>query len=560
MRLSLARSALPLALVFLALPLCRPALAKQILGHFNGTAAVDVNDFATSADRLATADSTAHLGPPGSGFPGDGPQGRALDAGVTGTAPQSLSVPLDKTADFSQGTFECWVKTAWDWTEQDQRNFIGFRMEGGNWNSINLYYHGRMGAAQVLAFNINDGVDHCITYDGHKLGWKRGEWHHIAASWTQHSSWLFADGKLVATAAYAEPMTFTPPRTPLQIGETGMYGAPCGALIDEVRVCDEALYVGCDSIPLAKAPLPDRLPARLSDGAEVTASSTAPSIERAEDVPELHDGLYGKAVLVGRTPSTGEVLVTLKEPKRISGVRWSRDGRPLIDRGTEQEAGWARASDVPSDYVIEASADGKTWVELARRTDFFIGPAQLSEAGIRILHTFEPLTATKVRMRITKGLPAGLGGDPMLDEFEVLEAGTGANLARDAVVSTGRSIFRRNYSAAHLVDGKVGEENSWKAGAPGPATVTLTLRKDAEVHALEWSRSAEKLQTEGTPAEMIVEGLVGGEWVELAHVTGNTQAARQRTALTPTVTRQVRLRILSTVDGKEATLDEVALY
>ena len=545
--------------VLLALGLCTAAPAKQLVCHFNGNApGSDVNEF---AGATSPPPEGAQLSAPGTGFPGDGPQGRALDTGIASATPMTLKLPIARPTDLSQGTLEAWVNTGWDWGEDHGvHDFLFQRMEGGDWNSICIYYHGHMGDAQVLAFNINDGLDHAITYDAHKLGWKKGEWHHLAASWTRHSTCLFADGKLVNHATYAEPMSFTPPSMPLQVGAPGLSGERCGALMDEVHFTDAPLYVGCDSIPLAKTLLPDKLPIALSDGAEVTASSVAAPLVRVEDVPELHDGLYGKAVRVGQVGNAGEVLVTFKAPRRVAAVRWSRDGRRLVDGDGEKGTGWARTTDVPCDFTIETSPDGQAWTEVARKTGFFISPTELSGTGIRIRHDFAPVPARAVRMRITKGLPPGLGSSPMLDEFEVIEADTGSNLARDAVVATSHSIFRRAYSAAHLTDHRIGEENAWRAGKPGPAEVTLTLPQPAEVHSLEWSRSAEGLATDGTVQEMIIEGEVGGAWVELAHVTGNTLAVRQRTALKPITTRQIRLRIFSTTDGKEATLDEVALY
>jgi hypothetical protein len=215
---------------------------------------------------------------------------------------------------------------------------------------------------------------------------------------------------------------------------------------------------------------------------------------------------------------------------------------------------------MPSDFVIEVSTDGETWTEVVRKTDFFIGPPQLSRKGVRMLHSFGPVVASEIRMIVTKVFAYGAGAGPILDEIEVLEADTGGNLCRNATVSTERSTIRYDYSPAHLIDGRVGEESAWRAGAPGPVTITLSCHEDAEVHVLEWSRSAEGLKADGTPSDMVVEGQVGGQWVELARVTGNTRALRQRTELKPTVTRRVRLRILSTIDGKEAMLDEVAFF
>ena len=532
---------------------------RQLVCHFNGEAPqAEVNDFAGPS---AAVSGNGRLSPPGTGFPGDGPQGRALDTGYDMREALTLNLPLSRESDFSQGTMECWVKTAWDWVEREQHSFLFLKMEGGVWNSICLYYHGRMGDAQMYAFNIFDVVDHPIVYDGHKLNWKKDEWHHIAACWTQHSTWMFADGKLVAHRTWEEPIRFSPPTGGLEIGRPGLYGAACGALVDEVRVCDEPLYIGQESFPLpTTALLPDKLPARLSDGAEVTASSCAPLVQQAADVPELHDGVFGQSVRIGWAANAGSVQVDLPEAKRLAGVRWSRDGRRITDGEGEKGSGWARATDLPRDFTLEVSSDGQQWTPVVKQTGFYLDPFQLVGTGVRFTHSFELVAAKSVRMVVTRGLPPGLGEYPMLDEFEVLEAGTNANLARAARVSTDRSVFRREYSPAKLVDGRFGDENAWRAAQGGPAWVMLVLKEEAEVHALEFSRSAEGLHTDGTPQELAVEAEVSGQWTEIGRVKDNTKAPRQRLDLKPTKARRVRLQLPSTADGKEVTLDEVALY
>jgi hypothetical protein len=88
----------------------------------------------------------------------------------------------------------------------------------------------------------------------------------------------------------------------------------------------------------------------------------------------------------------------------------------------------------------------------------------------------------------------------------------------------------------------------------------LALKGEAEVRALEFSRSAEGLQTDGRPKELAVEAEVSGRWIEIGRVKDNTKATRQRVDLKPTKARRVRLQLPSTADGKEVTLDEVALY
>lgn len=527
-----------LALAALTLPLG----AGQVVCHFDTDTAAAVNDF---GERTATGGLV--LSAPGTGCPVN-PAGRALDA----ASPAGLAIPLSPQTSLAQGTLEAWVKTRWDWaTDREHHSFLSIKMEGGHWQSLALYHHGRMGDSRTLAFNIHDGVDNCITCPVEQLGWGANEWHHIAASWTEHSEWLFADGRLVAKRLFPDAMAFAAPEGPLRIGPPGLWGSAADTLIDEVRFSDRPLYVGLESIPVPTAPLADTLDA--GPGAiAVTASSTAAPWEQETDVPELHDGVFGQSAGLQRS---GECWVRCDLPAGsvVAAVRWSRDGRPLAGA-----TDWADARLLPRDFTVEVSPDGSAWQPVVSQRDFWYDPAAIPRAGMVFEHRFPPVAARGVRMAITKGQPGSLGPQVALDEFQVLDP-TGRNLAAQARLVTARTRLRREYRPENLVDGRLGEESCWRAAQPGEATVTLTLADPRDLHGLTWSRSAEGLATEGTPRDLVVEARRDGQWVEVARVAGNQAPGRHETTLEPVRTTSLRLRLLATVDGKEAILDDLSL-
>lgn len=259
--------------------------AGEIVCRFDNGTDPEVNDF---GERQGAG--TCALAAPGSGCPAN-PQGRALDTGEPGGAANAIEIPLAAATSLAQGTLEAWVKSTWDWSsDRDHHAFLSIKMEGGTWQSLSLYHHGRMGDARALAFNIHDGIDNCILTPVEALGWRQGEWHHLAASWTPNSQWLFADGRLVAKRLTEGPVSFTAPAGPLRIGGPGLWGSAAGVLIDDVRFVGQALYAGLESIPVPTAPLPERLPTRLlaRAGVALTASSTMASLCAETDVAELH--------------------------------------------------------------------------------------------------------------------------------------------------------------------------------------------------------------------------------------------------------------------------------
>jgi len=529
----------------LLLALALPLAGGQIVCHFKDDTTAAVNDF---GDRHGSAGLA--LSASGTGCPAD-PAGRALDAAT----PAGLDLPVSPQTSLAQGTLEAWVRTRWDWaTDRDHHSFLSIKMEGGHWQSLALYHHGRMGESRTLAFNIHDGVDNCITCPVEQLGWGPNQWHHLAASWTEHSEWLFADGRLVAKRLFKDPMAFAAPEGPLRIGPPGLWGSAADTLIDEVRFSDQPLYVGLETIPVPTAPLADApAPGLVSAGAiRVSASSTAAPLAREDDVPELHDGVFGQTVWLQRSGQSW-VRCDLPTGSMVAAVRWSRDGRPLAGASD-----WADARNLPRDFTIEVSQDGETWQQVLSQNDFWYEPAAIPRTGMVFEHRFPPVSARGVRMGVTKAQPGSLGPQAALDEFQVLDV-AGQNLAAQARLVTPRTLFRRQYRPENLLDGRLGEESCWRAAQPGEAEVALTFAGPCEVHALTWSRSAEGLAGDGTPRDLVVEARRDGQWAEVARLTGNQEPGRHDMALVPTRTTSLRLRVLSTVDGKEAVLDEISL-
>ena len=333
-----------------------------------------------------------------------------------------------------------------------------------------MCYHGLMGpTSEIYESNIMDGVDHALGVEAGPdgLNWRRGEWHHVALCWTEHSQRFFGDGKLLRMMNYDEPLRFTPPVGKLYVGcgSTGM-GEALRGLVDELRLCALPLYAGLDRIPVPGRRYPDTLPPGLALAAEgviAAADTVAPDLTTEADVPALHDGQYGPETHLGILPETGDATVTLAQEQQVAGLVWSRDGRPFAGPGGQ---GWARADSLPRDFVIETSRDGKAWTEVARQSCFKIMPRELAKmTAARFTVGFPATTARQVRLRITGDTTAKLGQWPMLDEVQVVAPdGTPARIAQ---VTTERTRFRRSFAAANAVDGRVGEESCWRSATPG---------------------------------------------------------------------------------------------
>jgi len=542
-----------LMLLCVALPLPLLGATGVLVCHFDSPdLAATTNDFGTTAPEVSEYGATEA----GGGCPAD-PGGRALDCGYS-TGPGRYLMPISSDTPLGQGTLEFWVRPAWDFGDRAIRNLVTIPMHGGTWNSVGVCYHGLMGPeTEVFESNIMDGLDHplAVVTGPDTLLWRKGEWHHVALTWTEHSQRLFCDGKLVGSATYKEPLYFTPPVGKVYVGcsYTGL-GDIAAAQFDELRLCTVSLHAGKDSIEVPTERLPDGLPQGLAlaaEGAVCSADSEAPKLHREADEPALHDGVYGVTSRIGKMPTTGDATIALASEETVCGITWSRDGRVL------SEQGWAWADSLPRDFCVEVSTDGTQWREVARVERFMIDPAKLAQmTAARFPVGFEPTAARYVRLRMTGDTTANLGQWPLLDEITV-QRGDGTDAAIMAV-TTERTRFTRQYSAAKAIDGWIGEESCWKSAAAGKGELTITLPAMRELSSITWSRSREGLDSDGVPSDVSVSvSEDGAQFVQVARAEALDGPKLQTLQFAPCRAKVVRLTITATADGKEPVIDEI---
>ncbi|MCS6831503.1 MAG: LamG domain-containing protein, partial [bacterium] len=325
-------------LVLTVLRLCQAAPSGRVLIlTFEGQSA-DRNDYAQIEPLDPRAWRVTEMG---TGCPAY-PAGRAFDAGHTDPSGiPVLILPLPHDADLRQGTVEFWFRPGWNMGERRIRTLMDIKLRGGYWHGIWLGYHGTIGAdTESFGMNIMDGVDHpaYVPDARHRLGWKAGEWHHLAATWTGHAVYVFADGNLVAQVFSDLPLRIRENEGQLRIG--GGWGdlAPsAGGLIDEFRLVNLPLYSPTNP-PDPKRRVTEPLPlgkAWLGAGAKATADSTAEPHQPLQPAPALNNGQYGDGVIV---PDV--IVLALPEERVVSAFEWSYDGTPYAGEGGR---GWAPA-------------------------------------------------------------------------------------------------------------------------------------------------------------------------------------------------------------------------
>jgi|GEM_PF-1536975 len=479
------------------------------------------------------------------------PKGRALDAGYTDDPDARLlafSIPTD--ADLKQGTVEMWFKPKWSMGAREGHTLFHIKLRGGYWNGIWLGYHGTIGpTTEAFGCNIMDGLDH-PAYVGDaeaQLGWKANEWHHIAVTWTEHSIYVFADGKLVA-------QTFS--EIPLRIGENegvvcigGAFGEnkpSAGGLIDEFRFVNLPLY-SPDNPPEPTKKLTAQIDlgvARIGYGAKAFADGTAEPELLMVSVPQLCNGQYGDAVEVGKF-----VLIQLPEEFEVKGFEWSRDGVPYAG---EKGRGWAHVLPYPRAFTVEVSRDGKSWEKVVEENDFRITPEFVAKnEALRFRFNFTPRLARYVRMTLHRNT----GGPQFLDEVAVY-APDGRNLAFKATAMTS-SDLKRSFDPNFAIDGRWGEESCWKSATPGKGVLTVELPKVCEIQKVHFSRNREGLKSEGTPSAGKVEVSVDGQNWEVVGEFEGAEPKRRTIAFKPQKAKFVRIVITATSDGKEAVIDDL---
>jgi len=182
---------------------------------------------AVAGDRIveASLDGKPELAP--------GRIGKALKSGPdTGY----VQYPTEGIISAAGGTVEMWVKAV-DWKPEDEEFHVFFESRGEGALYLYKYYQG----VRLLMLTC-ENVNGPYTSSAFSLdGWKTGEWHHIAGTWSAEGVLAYADGKPAAKLPAGGLL-------PLSLGKTFRIGdhpwhiaRKTTSLIDEVRIYDRPL-------------------------------------------------------------------------------------------------------------------------------------------------------------------------------------------------------------------------------------------------------------------------------------------------------------------------------
>ncbi len=186
------------------------------------------------------------------------------------------------------GTVSLWIKPV-NWTPEDG-NFHSFFESGSNdgttgWLVLYKYYQ----SGWLLLRYADEGKQVGMA-TAEKLGWKPGEWHHLAGTWCAASMSIYVDGELVARAPsprVAETLAET-----FALGDNGWHLPHAGAetLLDDVRVY---------AYPLSEARI-----RRLAGRGQITLTRDAQE-DAWQVTVTLPEELPGQAVQVEVAPEAG---------------------------------------------------------------------------------------------------------------------------------------------------------------------------------------------------------------------------------------------------------------
>ncbi len=137
-----------------------------------------------------------------------------------------------------QGAIEFWVRPNWDGAD-GQTHFL-FEAGSGWFNRILVLKDGANNLRFLMWDSANEYGAGCGV--GH---WKSGEWHHVAATWSETQLWLYVDGELRNHGAAKPPDAIG---TLLSIGASvESRDRQANALIDEFRISDIARVGNSDT-------------------------------------------------------------------------------------------------------------------------------------------------------------------------------------------------------------------------------------------------------------------------------------------------------------------------
>ncbi|NUQ01178.1 MAG: LamG domain-containing protein [Armatimonadetes bacterium] len=172
------------------------------------------------------------LAPRAEGHPELAP-GRFGQALKSGPATGYLHFPTAGVVNRLAGTVEMWVSPIdWDGTERKFHAFFDCRGEG----ALYLYKYFEGGLLMLSANNPAGPYQSASAAIG---GWKPGDWHHIAGTWSASQQHVYVDGKRIGS---------TSPLLPMALAETFALGdhpwhieRSSSSLIDRVRIYDRLL-------------------------------------------------------------------------------------------------------------------------------------------------------------------------------------------------------------------------------------------------------------------------------------------------------------------------------
>lgn len=170
----------------------------------------------------------------------EGLQGSALQVGnIAGKkGHNTVSYYLkDGFVSAAEGSFSFWMKAV-DWDGYNRKSHVFLRMRNSSNESLVAVAQNNLGAFQIRLIHgvLKNGVQN-LRIDGIKKDWKKGEWHHITATWGKGKLSLYLDGNFIATR------DFIPAKNDyclLSLGEK-WDTEPGTTFLDEVRIFRKTL-------------------------------------------------------------------------------------------------------------------------------------------------------------------------------------------------------------------------------------------------------------------------------------------------------------------------------
>ena len=186
-------------------------------------------DFENGADGVAADGKSVAARVEGKAEFAAGKFGQAL---VSGPSSGYLHFPTSGIVRPEEGTVEMWVSPR-DWAGTEQKFHVFFDAHGDG--ALYLYKFFNGGLLMLTAPDMAGPYRSATTLID---DWKPGEWHHIAATWSETQQHLYIDGKLVASANPSLPRRLD---SEFMLGDNPWGEATVGArtsssLIDRVRI------------------------------------------------------------------------------------------------------------------------------------------------------------------------------------------------------------------------------------------------------------------------------------------------------------------------------------